>query len=238
MRLRTLSLLALAGCGIIPPSPGEYGSNPPNPWPGVETIAIFPFDVGAGLRSAPDLREFEQIFATEVAKFPGVRVIRPGDVAAAATGRKIETVNDALGLARDLKADAVLAVRVTDYDGYRNPKISLDVQLVAAGGRARGADVEALTMIGRWFFKGDRRDAGDVAAAFEMVRESHHRDTYKNMTKYRYAHETETTSFKENTPGRFLETQSGFLQFASNDLVRELWSRAPKPEPEKPAAKP
>lgn len=238
MRLRILSLLALAGCGIFPPGPGRYDKFPPNTWPEMETVAVFPIDVGAGVAQPPNVREFEQIFCTEMAQFPGFRVVRPSDVAVAAAGRKIGTVNDALSLARDLKADAVLAIRVTDYDGYSVPRIALDVQLVAAVGRSRGADVEALTMMGRWIFKGDRRDAGDVAAAFEMVRDAHHSKTYDDLVHYRYAHEQETSAFKPATPGQFVATQEHFLQFVSNDLVRELLARAPKPEPEKPAAKP
>ena len=56
MRPSILSLLALAGCGILPPDPGPYGEYPPNPWPGIETVAVFPIDVGTGVTSSPNIR--------------------------------------------------------------------------------------------------------------------------------------------------------------------------------------
>src|SRR5258705_4491837 len=115
-------MVLLAGC-----LPEEQQPDPEQPEIGV--VAVLPFVNQTS--TAFDADEFANIMASEFVKLGGVRVIRPAQIRAACeAGETIRTADDAIRVGRCLRADAVLACAVTDYDPYDPPKVAISAQFL------------------------------------------------------------------------------------------------------------
>jgi hypothetical protein len=115
--------LALPGCMVI-----KVGVQ--NPIPGMNTVAIVPFfNLSQEPSQVVDGRRFALAYFAELQKTPGFEVIPIGVVEAAILKNQLDMRNkqDALTLARLLKADAVVIGAVTDYSPYYPQRIGLQV---------------------------------------------------------------------------------------------------------------
>ena len=113
----------LPGCWVV-----RIGAQ--NPIPGMTTIAVVPFfNLTQEPNDVVDGRRFALAYFAELQKTPGFEVIPVGVAETAILKYKLDVRNpqDALELARLLKADAVVIGGVTDFHPYYPPRIGLQV---------------------------------------------------------------------------------------------------------------
>lgn len=182
-----------------------------DPAPGFRVIAVLP------CAGPVDGDEFADLLASELVKAGGVRVLRPAQIRAAAEGA-ILTADDALRVARRLRADAILACAVTDYDPYDPPRVAVSAQLLSVeAGDLSGRDLDRMLQSGSWRrgpLTMSRDRAGHAVAAFEEVYDAREKTTRRALQAYvegRVEDERET-----------LAVQSRYLQFVSNRLITRV----------------
>ena len=112
---------ALAGCATV-----QVGVT--NPLPGMTTVAVAPF-LNLSAERAVDGRRFALAYQAELQKVPGFQVLPVGVVERAIIDLNLDLSgpDDALKLAKELGADAVVVGAVTDYNPYYPPRIGLQV---------------------------------------------------------------------------------------------------------------
>ncbi len=222
-----LALLA-GGCEIF--ESWKYKSYPPNPFPDIKVVAVFPV-MNQTKDATIDGDEFANILANELAKFSGFRPIRPQMLRQAmAPGEKgPSTVEEALQFGRRLQADAILACSVTDYDPYMPPRISVSVQFLRVSGRRlSGADIDRLVQSASWKrgpYPMSKDRAGHYVASFEDVYDAHEERIRSELTQYAQAQGSADTPFTEDR--EFLAVQSRYLQFVSNQVINHILEVAP-----------
>jgi len=212
-----LAVLALA-LGCRPPQAAE-----PTPagTQGV-VVAVLPFADETG-RSSFDGDEFGAILASELVKSSGTRAIRPAQLRAAlGPGETLETVADAVRVARKLGADSILACAVTDYDPYDPPRIGVRAQLLRTEPRTLSAkDVDALLQSASWR-RGPlpltRDGARHAAAAFEEVIDARDASTRRQAAAY-----ASRTSIRES---ELFAVQPRYLRFVSSRIIARVWESA------------
>ena len=125
--------LALGSCTL---EKVRYKSYPPNPFPDLRVVAVLPFFNETGVENL-DTIEFANIFASELVKFEGFRVIRPRMILHSLEPTEVlrRDVNDVLKIARQHRADAVVVASVTDYNPYVPPRIGMSVQFLRTSAR-------------------------------------------------------------------------------------------------------
>jgi hypothetical protein len=222
---RLLPLCLLAGCSF---ESWKYKSYPPNPYADVQTVVVLPA-INQTLEPRFDGLEFGNLLASELVKFEGFRVVRPLLVQASlAPGQRILSVDDAIRAGKGFKADAVLAVAVTDCDPYDPPRIGVSLQFLRVQGRElSGADIDRLVQSASWRrgpFPMGREKAGHFMDAFEDVYDAHEERIRREVRQYAHAQEAEDTPFAGER--EFLAVQPRWLQFVSNQLLNRLFDRA------------
>jgi hypothetical protein len=206
-RFLLVALILGAGCqSTTPPAPGQHD---------IRLVAILPFFDETGT-SRFDGEAFGAILASELVKSSGVPVLRPAQIRAALNpGEKIQSIDDAIRIARRLGADTVLACAITDYDPYDPPRVAVHAQLLRAESRSMSAyDVDRLLQSASWQrgpLPMSRSGAGHALAAFEEVYDARDRGTRKRLTSY-----AERTSLRESD---FLAIQPRYLEFVSNEII-------------------
>lgn len=206
MRRAPLLVLALiAGCRDVDPEPQRMAGE-------TRQVAILPFVDETG-RAGFDGDEFGEILANEFVKTRGVRVIRPAHLKS--LGDKIESVGDALRVARKLGADTVLACAVTDYDPYDPPRIGVHVQVLRTEPRTLSTrDLDVLLQSASWK-KGPlpltRDHAAHAVTAFEAIYDAREAATRSKV---------EAAAVR---PSEVYAVQSRWLQFVSTQLLRRAY---------------
>lgn len=190
-------LILLAGCSA-PPAP--------EPQAAIRVVAVLPFadqTGGAGFDGA----EFANILASELVKV-GVRVIRPAQIGVA-------TVEEAIQLGRKLRADAVLACAVTDYDPYDPPRIAVSAQFLrVAAGPMSGQDLDRMLQSGSWHRGPLTLSRNHAVLLFEEVYDSRDRETRRAIHEY-----VEGRTDRERD---VLAVQSLYLQFVSSRMISRV----------------
>ena len=203
-------LLLLAGCTI-----GESDEPPANP---IRVIAVLPVADQTG-GSTFDADEFANILASELARVWGVRVVRPAQIRTA-TESSILTFDDAIHIGRKVRADAVLACAITEYDPYDPPKVAIAVQVLRVeASPLSGRDLDRMLQSGSWrrgplSMSTDR--AGHAVTAFEEVYDSRDQATRQALRSYlrgRLENERE-----------ILAVQSRYLQFVSTQMASRVFA--------------
>lgn len=204
-RLTPLAVLLIAGCQTAPrdaavPMHGDR-----------RVVAVLPFFDETG-RSSFDADEFGNLLASEVVKNSGARVIRPAHLR---TGDAIESIADAVRVARKLGADTVLACAVTDYDPYDPPRVGVHVQVLRTEPRTLSTkDLDVLLQSASWK-KGPltmtREGAGHALAAFEAVYDSRDPATRRVVADY-----AQRTGARET---EIAAVQSRWMQFVSHQIL-------------------
>jgi hypothetical protein len=223
----------LTGCSLTGIPAGKYAKYPANPYADLKMIAVLPVETSNGLKNPVDAKEFGTIFSTELARFPGVRVIRPDKLApelALMDGQM--TVDDALLLAEKVGADAIVAMTVTDYDPYHPPKMSVQVEVVTAHSKSKTVtafDIDGLVQAGTWGelpVAVDPKRAGDFAAVFELVRDTRFKPTHFAAQQFAASGYAESEVFPEISESTLYRTDR-FWAFVSNEIIREFFGRSP-----------
>lgn len=241
--LSVVSALGLAGCASLTGiGPGPYAAYPENPFPQIRSIAVLPVRQSVEAPHPVDTAKFGTIFSTELAKFPGVRVVRPGTLApAVAMLRGPMTVDDALVLAEKVQADAVIAMTVTDYDPYSPPKMSVQVEVIsarAATPEATSFSIDALVRSGQWDelpVAVDPARAGHFPAVFELVRDGGFKPTRHAARQFAAASSPDDVPFSHPHDDSTIYRSDRFWEFVSNEIVREFFKHAPTDVPEQPS---
>jgi hypothetical protein len=167
-----------------------------------------------------DPLQFTDIFASELASFPGVSVV-PVNLVMAALGRRgkafVEGPADALALAREFGADATVVAAVTEYRPYDPAVVGLIAQWYGLDGSSGSS---ALTT--------RAAEAGWELSAAEQVR-----PTYQVQRVFNAAHEQvqkEVKEFAATRPGhesvygwkRYLQSQELYVRYCCWSLIRTM----------------
>lgn len=243
--LQAVSALVLAGCSALTAvGPGPYASYPANPYAGIRSIAVLPVRQSVDAPHPVDTAKFGTIFSTELAKFPGVRVVRPGTLApAVGMLRGPLTVDDALLLAEKVQADAVIAMTVTDYDPYSPPKMSVQVEVISARAAApetASFSIDALVRSGQWGelpVAMDPAKAGHFPAVFELVRDGGFKPTRHAARQFAAASSADDVPFSQPHDDSTIYRSDRFWEFVSNEIVREFFKHAPNDVSQQPSTR-
>jgi hypothetical protein len=200
-------LLLLSGCADFDPVE--------DPLPSIRVVAVLPFaDQTKG--STFDADEFADILASELARACGVRVIRPAQIRA--MGEEISTADDALRIGRRVRADAVFACAITEYDPYDPPKIAIAAQFLrVAAGPLSSQELDRVLQSGSWRrgpLTMSRSGAAHAMVAFEGIYDSREKGTRTALRQYVHG--------RVETEGEILAVQSRYLQFVSNQLISRM----------------
>ena len=193
----TAVLVFLAGCMDAQPEA--------EPTPNV--IAVLPFADQTG-GSSFDGVEFANILASELVKI-GFRVIRPAQIGA------VTTTDEAIRAGRRLRADAILACAITEYDPYDPPRVAIAAQILRVETSPQsGQDLDRMLQSGSWRrgpLAMSRDRAGHAVAAFEQVYDSRDRAVRVALQKY--------VDGRPDAEREVLAVQSRYLQFVSSLMV-------------------
>lgn len=210
MKRTAALLLLLAGCEPFEPVQDD-------PLPGIRVVAVLPFADQTG-GATFDADEFANILASELARAYNLRVIRPAQIRAA--GEELSTASDAVRLGRRVRADAVLACAITEYDPYDPPKVAISAQVLrVAAGPLSGQDLDRILQSGSWRrgpLAMSRDGAAHAMAAVEQVYDSREKGTRHALRKY--------VQGRVETEGEVLAVQSRYLQFVSNQLISRIFA--------------
>jgi hypothetical protein len=201
-------LLLLAGCEPFDPLPEEQ-------LPGIRVVAVLPFADQTG-GSTFDADEFANILASELVRAGNIRVIRPAQIRAA--GEEISTAADAVRIGRRVRADAVLACAITEYDPYDPPKVAVTAQFLRVNaGPLSSQDLDRIVQSGSWRrgpLAMSRDGAAHAMVAFEEVYDSREKGTRQALQQY--------VRGRVETEGEVLAIQSRYLQFVSNRMISRM----------------
>lgn len=222
---RAWLLVLLAGCSF---ENVKYKTYPWNPYPDVETVAVFPFIVQDRDFVGLDGIEFANIFASELLKFGGFSVVRPrlllADIQNSRDPVNLTRIDDLLRFARRHKADAVILAEITDFDPYEPPKIGLSLQLLRVEARSLSdAEVDRMVQSSSWRrgpLPMTREGAPHWIGAFERVYDAHQESVREEIIAYSQAQDDRDTPYERER--EFLAVQSRFQQFVSNQVINEI----------------
>lgn len=223
MRSRMTTVLGLAciagGCAGL-----KYQSNPPNPFADIHTVAVLPVQNQSTQALRPEtLQELSDVFASELVSFPGFTVIRPQQLALKAREkgvRELTSMQDAIDLAKNAGADAVLAAAITDWKEYPPPRMALAVQLFRTQPHFLSSrDVDLWIQSGKPFAV-EAGQEGQVVAAIERVIDSHHETWRSELESFAAAHSNRDFPYRRGE--QYWLVDRLFFQFASNWMLREI----------------
>ena len=220
---RLIPLIGLLGFTSCMMFQSRYSSYPENPFEDIKSVLVLPFLNQTG----EDFESYElgKICANELRKYPGFRVLYPRDVLSAIPpGKTSLDLQEVLRLGRAVRADAILVVRVNDYDPYDPPMISVTVQMLRLTARALGAAVmDKLTRSASWHdlpVQMPSEGRGHLVGAFDAVYDSHSLTIKNEIDEYMDAQDRESTGFHDIR--QFLMVQSRFIQFVSSQMLNRL----------------
>lgn len=224
-RITALLALGLAACHL--PS-GKYRTYPSNPDGDVRKIVVLPF-MNQTDDAKLDTGGFANIFSSELVKFPGFEVIRPQvAMAAVEEGKSIRTLEDAIAVGRRLKADAIIAVAVTDHSPYDPPRTALAVQVLWTSARSVSSlEIDRLVVSASWRvgpLPMSRERAGHLLDAFEEIWDAHNKTVREEVVAYSDSQEGEDTAYRDGH--QFLAIQERWMQFVSNQAINRFIRRA------------
>ncbi|MBI4577400.1 MAG: hypothetical protein HY722_14165 [Planctomycetes bacterium] len=223
-----LALACAAGCGTLGSLPWGYDPYPESPFRSLERVAVAPFL----LQRVEDpvarekARAFAQVFASELAKFRGLRVVRPDTVQARMhrEGVVLDSAASALRLARLLQVDAILVGEVTDFRDYLPKRVGLAVQLypVKAFWRGAAGDPRVLERHGKPF--GYEEDPGGATPIIEIERvvDAHFGEVREETQRFGGVHDPERP-LDDLGQEAYTHVTELYLQFVSNRLIREVF---------------
>jgi len=196
--MRALALLLLlAGCA-------EVRTRPEEP---LRVIAVLPFVDQTG-GATFDGVEFANILASELVK-AGFRVVRPAQIGAVAT------TDEAIRAGRKLRADAILACAITEYDPYDPPRVAIAAQMLSVEAAPQsGQDLDKMLQSGSWRRGPLAYRAGHALAAFEAIYDSRDRETRRALQEY--------VEGRSETAREVLAVQSRYLQFVSSRMIQRV----------------
>jgi hypothetical protein len=214
IRAAALELILLAGCAAPSESAGEQLS-------GIRVIAVLPFADHTG-GATFDADEFANILASELVKVGGVRVVRPAQIRAAfEAGEALHTADDAIRIGRRVRADAVLACAITDYDPYDPPKVAVAAQVLrTAAGPISTRELDQLLQSASWrrgALTMSRERAGHALAAFEEVYDAQEKQTRMALQGYARGQIGSESAFPRER--EFLAVQSRYMKFVSWQVI-------------------
>lgn len=210
---------AVAGCAGL-----KYQNNPRNPFPDIQTVAVLPVQNRCTQALRPEtLQELNDVFSSELVAFPGFTVIRPPELATRAREkgvRELTHMQDAIDLAKDAGADAVLCVAITDWKEYPPPRLALSVQLFRTQAHFLSSrDVDQWVQSGKPFAVEAGKE-GHVVAAIERVIDSHHASWRRELESFAAAHSDRDFPYRRGE--QYWMVDRYFFQFASNWMLREI----------------
>ena len=212
MKRAAALLLLLAGCQDFEPADEE------SPVPDIRVVAVLPIaDQTGGSGFDPD--EFANIVASELVRVHGLRVVRPARIRAAAES-EIVTADDAIRIGRKVRADAVLACAITEYDPYDPPKVAVSIQILRTeSAPMSGRDLDRMLQSASWRrgpLAMSRDRAGHVLAAYEEVFDSRDQATRQELRAY--------VRGRVESEREVLAVQSRYLQFVSTRMVTRAFA--------------
>ena len=215
-----IGLLGFTSCMIFQ---SRYSSYPENPFEDIKSVLVLPFLNQTG--EAFETYKLGKVCANELRKYPGFQVLYPQDVMSAIPpGKTTLDLEEVLRLGRAVRADAILVVRVNDYDPYDPPMISLTVQMLRLTARALGsAEMDELTRSASWHdlpVQMPSEGRGHLVGAFDAVYDAHSLAIQSEIEEYMDAQNRERTGFHEI--GQYLMVQKRFIQFVSSQLLNRL----------------
>ncbi|HUU43992.1 MAG TPA: hypothetical protein VMX57_09440 [Planctomycetota bacterium] len=158
----------LVGCqfpGFEPKNPAreEYETKPASPLAarGITRVAVVALNA---TNEEVDVREVTQIFSTELQQFAGVRVFPAAITMAAMVQTKPQMPEQAHLFARQLGVDALIAVFITDYQPYENPRVGVMLRLYPV------ADPDETDTVARTALSVERVYDAEVRAVADQVR--------------------------------------------------------------------
>lgn len=216
-------LLAAAGCRAPAPASPATSTSP-------RVIAVLPVTCTEGVRDV-DLDRFTDIFSSEWVKVAGVRAVRPSRGSEPVPTSP--TLDEALRLAREAKADAFVAASLTSYDPYDPPQIGISLQYFRVQSRPLSdSEVDRLVQSASWR-RGpmplSREKAGHWVASIERIYDADDRDVRDRLA--RYAREKAGGEPGASRERDILAIQPKYMQFVSNQVIHEILDAARPHEP-------
>ena len=116
---------------------------------------------------------------------------------------------------RKPKADAILAVRVVEFDPYDPPRLSLSVR-VQRGSGSGGGDLDHLTQSGTWA----RPARSGDPSGFDLVLDSRDRTTREALWKFIRTQDGASSAFTGDS--EYLAVSSSYLRFAAHEVAARV----------------
>ncbi|MHC4871715.1 MAG: hypothetical protein ACYTFY_07710 [Planctomycetota bacterium] len=139
----------------------------------------------------------------------------------------VKKLSDAIKVGRILGVDAVLMGKVTDFDPYYRPRISVTLQAVATGHSAQAA--ESLKRLTQWGIPNSHRNQHGVAWYRQQVFDTQDGGTSRDLYLFARNHHTENRPFDTEiymrSMDRFYEFVGGTLAFKFLD-ARDFSAKA------------
>lgn len=222
--------IAPAGCRARPQRREEPSPRPP---PDLQVVAVLPF-VNESSAGSAVAEEFADVLASEWVKVAGVRTVRPRSLAGSLEqGVRIGSLEEALRVARGVKADAFVVASLTDYDPYEPPRLGVSIQFFRVSARPiPDSAVDRLVQSASWRcgpLPAGRDRAGHWITAFEQVYDAHDRRVRDRLEAYARSQEGSDTAFDGGR--EFTAVQSRYMQFVSNQLVLDILRASRDDEP-------
>ncbi|MCP4709631.1 MAG: hypothetical protein GY869_13475 [Planctomycetes bacterium] len=218
----TLVLLIALGC-----------QSQPNPFyePGFvtepRTIAIAPFLNQSGSEYLVPMAVTDA-FYSELQSIEGLTVVHPNRIMTEMMNLGIETVSspqDALSLADQLHADAIIVGAITAYDPYPPPEIGMKLQLYAreirsdinANGNVDPGDIVRQPTSFDMPFSPELKPRVGLTRIFDADRQ----DVVEEIKKYASIR----TGQQRPHSWRYYTTQANFIRFVSYQMIGDLLTR-------------
>lgn len=199
-----------------------------NPFTNIKTIAVAPFEWYEGIRDREPkipgmIPEPGDIFASELAKFAGFKVIRPSKVDLEMMAQRINletaTPDEIFSLAEKLEVDAIIIGMITDCQPYNKPRLGIEIQMfTTAKYGTKDIDLDKLDRSGKFI-----EISADVGKrpiiAFETIFDANLQRVYSRAVRYARFHKTEDRGL--NTEA-YVKILKNFFQFTSYEIISEI----------------
>ncbi|MBI4242599.1 MAG: hypothetical protein HY606_00790 [Planctomycetes bacterium] len=201
----------------------RYKMYPSNPFTNIKRVAVLPLvnDTKTPIR----YDEFENILASEIVKFKGFDVVRPNAVRAALAGvPDISTEKNLKWLGKTLGVDSVLEIRITDYDAYYPPRITVLVNFVKTDSIVSTSveDIDRLISSPTWATGNLKKEVAPfVIAQFEKTFDTHNEDLRDRVIGFYNAHHSGDYAFNE-AGNTVLYVQKTLWQFVCTEVIRNI----------------
>lgn len=149
---------------------------------------------------------------------PVIAVLPGGEIAPLLVAELAKTGRWRASLAeegRKPKADAILAVRITDFDPYDPPRVALSVR-VQRGSGTGGGDLDRLSQAGVW----ERALRSGDPSGFDLVLDSRDRSTRAALEDYARTQDGRDSAFTGDR--EFLAVSSSYLRFAAHQVAARV----------------